>query len=192
MDAKDALPFGMTLMEAGADYGITPVGILAMDMARVEAGCSCSMWITPPRATPGSSRRSRRRSSWDSTGRWRSISPAISSVAARWNERSAKARPGRWWGWKWIGWGWKISSRGWLAAADPRHGGAGKSADAGWQRAGWICIHIHLVAAVEEVHRAGTFAEAVLRRSARMYEWKITVEHHRQHAPAKVVKLAVL
>ncbi|MBI3161141.1 MAG: aminomethyl transferase family protein, partial [Chloroflexi bacterium] len=38
MDAKDALKIWDALMEAGADYGITPVGILAMDMARVEAG----------------------------------------------------------------------------------------------------------------------------------------------------------
>src|SRR3970040_286034 len=38
MDAKDALKIWDTLMEAGADYGIAPVGILAMDMARVEAG----------------------------------------------------------------------------------------------------------------------------------------------------------
>ena len=38
MDAKDALQIWDALMEAGADYGITPVGILAMDMARVEAG----------------------------------------------------------------------------------------------------------------------------------------------------------
>jgi aminomethyltransferase len=38
MDAKDALTVWDALMEAGQDYGITPVGILAMDMARVEAG----------------------------------------------------------------------------------------------------------------------------------------------------------
>ncbi len=38
MDAKDALAVWDALMEAGHDYGITPVGILAMDMARVEAG----------------------------------------------------------------------------------------------------------------------------------------------------------
>ena len=38
MDAKDALLVWDALMEAGQDYGITPVGILAMDMARVEAG----------------------------------------------------------------------------------------------------------------------------------------------------------
>src|SRR5512140_2912950 len=40
MDARaaHALHIWDALMEAGADYGITPVGILAMDMARVEAG----------------------------------------------------------------------------------------------------------------------------------------------------------
>src|SRR4030095_16092830 len=37
MDNNDALPIWDALMDAGADYGIAPVGILAMDMARVEA-----------------------------------------------------------------------------------------------------------------------------------------------------------
>ncbi|MDL1909084.1 aminomethyl transferase family protein [Chloroflexi bacterium CFX6] len=38
MENRDALAIWDALMEAGADYGIMPVGILAMDMARVEAG----------------------------------------------------------------------------------------------------------------------------------------------------------
>jgi len=38
MDASDALVVWDVLMAAGHDYGVTPVGILAMDMARVEAG----------------------------------------------------------------------------------------------------------------------------------------------------------
>lgn len=38
MENKDALMVWDALMKAGADHGITPVGILAMDMARVEAG----------------------------------------------------------------------------------------------------------------------------------------------------------
>ena len=38
MDAKDALQVWDALMDAGHDYGILPVGILALDMARVEAG----------------------------------------------------------------------------------------------------------------------------------------------------------
>jgi len=38
VEASDALQVWDALMGAGHDYGITPVGILAMDMARVEAG----------------------------------------------------------------------------------------------------------------------------------------------------------
>jgi aminomethyltransferase len=38
MDARDALTIWDALMNAGEGYGITPVGILALDMARVEAG----------------------------------------------------------------------------------------------------------------------------------------------------------
>jgi aminomethyltransferase len=38
MDASCALPVWDALMAAGADYGLVPCGILAMDMARVEAG----------------------------------------------------------------------------------------------------------------------------------------------------------
>ena len=38
MDAGHSLRVCDALMGAGRDYGITPVGILAMDMARVEAG----------------------------------------------------------------------------------------------------------------------------------------------------------
>ncbi|MEQ1617709.1 MAG: aminomethyltransferase family protein [Terricaulis sp.] len=38
VEAEQALAVWDALMEAGDDYGITPCGILAMDMARVEAG----------------------------------------------------------------------------------------------------------------------------------------------------------
>jgi aminomethyltransferase len=38
MNAKDALTIWDALMDAGTGYGITPTGILAMDIARVEAG----------------------------------------------------------------------------------------------------------------------------------------------------------
>ncbi len=37
-DARDAVTIWDTLMTAGAAYGITPTGILALDIARVEAG----------------------------------------------------------------------------------------------------------------------------------------------------------
>ncbi len=61
MDAKDALPVWDSLIKAGQDYGITPVGILAMDMARVEAGLfmievdytsTRQAWIEPQKSSP--------------------------------------------------------------------------------------------------------------------------------------------
>ncbi|MEW5941914.1 MAG: aminomethyltransferase family protein [Chloroflexota bacterium] len=61
MDNQDALPIWDALMEAGADYGITPVGILAMDMARVEAGLfmldvdytsAAHAWIESQKSSP--------------------------------------------------------------------------------------------------------------------------------------------
>ncbi len=61
MDPKDALKIWDALMEAGADYGIAPVGILAMDMARVEAGLfmievdytsTTHAWIEPQKSSP--------------------------------------------------------------------------------------------------------------------------------------------
>jgi len=61
MDNKDALSIWDGLMEAGADYGIMPVGILAMDMARVEAGLfmldvdytsTTHAWIEPQKSSP--------------------------------------------------------------------------------------------------------------------------------------------
>ena len=61
MDAKDALTIWDALMDAGADYGITPVGILAMDMARVEAGLfmievdytsTSHAWVEPQKSSP--------------------------------------------------------------------------------------------------------------------------------------------
>ena len=38
MDAEHALPVWDALIAAGAPYGITPAGILALDVARIEAG----------------------------------------------------------------------------------------------------------------------------------------------------------
>jgi aminomethyltransferase len=61
IDAEQALPVWDALMEAGDDYGITPCGILAMDMARVEAGlfmvdvdytASTHAWIEGQKSSP--------------------------------------------------------------------------------------------------------------------------------------------
>ena len=61
MDAVYALRVWDLLMKAGQDYGIAPVGILAMDMARVEAGLfmievdytsTSYAWIEPQKSSP--------------------------------------------------------------------------------------------------------------------------------------------
>jgi len=38
LDAQHALPFWDALVEAGTPYGVTPAGMLALDIARIEAG----------------------------------------------------------------------------------------------------------------------------------------------------------
>lgn len=61
IDKKDALTIWDALMEEGHGYGIAPVGILAMDMARVEAGLfmievdytsSTHAWINAQKSSP--------------------------------------------------------------------------------------------------------------------------------------------
>ena len=61
MDAKDGVKVWDAIMEAGHDYGILPVGILALDMARVEAGLfmldvdytsSGHAWIEAQKSSP--------------------------------------------------------------------------------------------------------------------------------------------
>jgi aminomethyltransferase len=61
MEAADALPVWDTVVAAGHDYGIVPCGILAMDMARVEAGLfmldvdytsSTHAWIAGQKSSP--------------------------------------------------------------------------------------------------------------------------------------------
>jgi aminomethyltransferase len=61
MDADKALTVWDALLEAGHDYGIVPCGILAMDMARVEAGlfmidvdytATNHAWIAGQKSTP--------------------------------------------------------------------------------------------------------------------------------------------
>jgi len=61
LNASEALPVWDALMTAGHDYGITPVGILAMDMVRVEAGlfmievdytAASHAWIEAQKSSP--------------------------------------------------------------------------------------------------------------------------------------------
>ena len=95
METADALPVWDALMEAGHDYGIVPCGILAMDMARVEAGlfmidvdytAANHAWIAGPEILAAGNGPGLDGATW--------TSPATSSAAARWNASSAKARRG--------------------------------------------------------------------------------------------------
>jgi len=61
MEAADALPVWDALIAGGDDFGITPCGILAMDMARVEAGlfmldvdytAATHAWIAGQKSSP--------------------------------------------------------------------------------------------------------------------------------------------
>ena len=162
MDASDALAVWDALIAAGNDYGITPVGILAMDMARVEAGLfmievdytsTSHAWIEAQKSSPfelglGWT------VSLDKPGYF------VGRPALEREKREGSAW--KWWDWKWSGTGWSGCSGCGPAAANPRDGGAGQFASAGRERAGGLCLYVHLVAVVEEVHRAGAFAEAVL------------------------------
>ncbi len=38
VDAREAIPLWDAIVDAGAPYGVTPTGLLALDMARIEAG----------------------------------------------------------------------------------------------------------------------------------------------------------
>ncbi len=61
VDAVDALPVWDALIEAGGDFGLAPCGILAMDMARVEAGlfmldvdytAATHAWVASQKSSP--------------------------------------------------------------------------------------------------------------------------------------------
>ncbi|GIS72084.1 MAG: hypothetical protein CM1200mP10_16610 [Candidatus Neomarinimicrobiota bacterium] len=52
MDSEDALSVWDLLMDKGKFFGITPTGLQALDMARIEAGLILSMWIIFHHGTP--------------------------------------------------------------------------------------------------------------------------------------------
>jgi aminomethyltransferase len=163
MDAKDALPIWDKLMEVGGDYGIAPVGILAMDMARVEAGLfmldvdytsTTHAWIEPQKSSP-----------YELGLDWTvALDKPGYFVGRRALER--EKREGSTWKMvglevDWVGMEKHLQASR-LAATNPWHGCARKSACDGGQRAGWICIHVHMVTVAEKIHRPCTFAEAIL------------------------------
>ena len=148
MEAEHALPVWDALMEAGDDYGITPCGILAMDMARVEAGLfmidvdytrSNHAWIEGQKSTP-----------FEMGLDWAvNLDKKGYFVGRRALER--EKRDGS--SWKlvgleieWDGLGDAVRRRR-PAAANPRHGRARQPAGDARRQAGRLRLDQHLVAA---------------------------------------------
>ena len=189
MDASDALSVWDALMAAGHDYGITPAGILAMDMARVEAGLfmievdytsTSHAWIEAQKSSPfelglgwtvgldkggyfvgrpALEREKREGSAWKMVG-----------LEVEWNgmERLFKD----------VGLPPQIPGMAMRASLPVLVGNVqvGYVSTSTWSPL--LKKYIALAHLQRPYYEVGT--------NVRM---EITVEHHRQHAPAKVVKL---
>ncbi len=164
MDAKDAIKVWDALMEAGHDYGITACGHSRAGYGTRGGGtvhARCGLHVGGARVDR--SRRSRRRSSWDSIGRWRWISLVILSGGKRW---SVEKREGSAWKMVGIEIDWVGMEKLYAEVGlPPQVPGTAMRASmpvlVGNVQVGYASTAI-MVAAVEEVHRACTFAEAVL------------------------------
>ncbi len=195
MDAKDAIKVWDALIEDGDDYGITPVGILALDMARVEAGLfmldvdytsASHAWIESQKSSP-----------FELGLDWTvALDKPGYFVGRRALEREKRAGSA----WKmvgieidWVGMeklyaevglppqvpGTAIRASMPIMVGNPHSGGfvqVGYASTASWSPL--LKKYIALAHLQKPYYELGT--------DVRM---EITVEHHRQHAPAKVVKL---
>jgi aminomethyltransferase len=189
LDAKDALAVWDALMAAGHDYGITPVGILAMDMARVEAGLfmievdytsTTHAWIEAQKSSP-----------FELGLDWTvALDKAGYFVGRRALEREKRDGPAwrlmgleiEWTGMERlfaeVGLPPQIPGMAIRASLPVLVGGVqvGYASTASWSPL--LKKYIALAHLQKPYYEAGS--------DVRM---EITVEHHRQHAPAKVVKL---
>jgi aminomethyltransferase len=189
MDARDALTIWDALMDAGAEYGIAPVGILAMDMARVEAGLfmievdytsTTHAWIEPQKSSPfelgldwtvaldkqgyfvgrrALEREKREGSAWKVMG-----------LEVEWEGMEQL--------FKRVGLPPQIPGMAVRASLPVMVGGVqvGYASTSTWSPL--LKRYIALAHLQKPYYEAGTNVRI-----------EITVEHHRQHAPAKVVKL---
>ncbi|HET9913482.1 MAG TPA: aminomethyltransferase family protein [Anaerolineales bacterium] len=189
MGTKDAIKVWDILMEAGADYGIAPVGILAMDMARVEAGLfmlevdytsASHAWIEPQKSSP-----------FELGLDW---TVALDKPGYFVGRRALEREKREGYAWKLMGLEveWEGMERLFKEVGlPPQIPGMAVRASlpilAGNVQVGYASTstwspllkkYIALAHLQKPYYEAGT--------NVRM---EITVEHHRQHAPAKVVKL---
>ena len=154
MDAGDALPVWDALMAAGADYGIVPCGILAMDMARVEAGlfmidvdytAANHAWIAGQKSSP-----------YEMGLGWTvSLDKPGYFVGRRALER--EHRDGSAWRLVGLEVDWEGLERLYaevgLPPQIPAHGGPRQPAGVPRRQTDRLCLDQHLVAGAEEVHR---------------------------------------
>ena len=170
MEAEHALPVWDALMTAGGDYGIVPCGILAMDMARVEAGLfmvdvdytrSNHAWIAGQQSTP-----------FELGLDWAvNLDKKGYFVGRRALER--EKRDGSSWKLAGLEIEWEGLERLFadvgLPPQIPAHGGARKPAGDAPGQTGRLCLDQHVVAAAEEIHRLGPSAASVLRAGDRSH-----------------------
>lgn len=189
MDAEHALRIWDLLMTAGHDFGITPVGILAMDMARVEAGLfmievdytsASHAWIEPQKSSPFElgldwtvsldkqgyfvGRRALEREKQEGSA-WK-----LMGLEVEWNGMERLFAD--------VGLPPQIPGMAVRASLPVFIGSVqvGYASTAAWSPL--LKKYIALAHLQKPYYAAGTDARL-----------EVTVEHHRQHAPAKVVKL---
>ena len=99
LEASAAVDVWDALMTAGEAVDIKPAGMLALDVARVEAGLVLADvdYVGSRKRSPG--RRATRHPKWGWAGWWTSRR-ARSSARRRWLTSARGARSGRSWGWK--------------------------------------------------------------------------------------------
>jgi aminomethyltransferase len=179
VDAPAALSVWDALIEAGTPRGIVPAGMLALDMARIEAGLMLldvdyvsarkalieSQKSNPLRARPrvDGGPRKERFVGREALARSRSAGRSGASSASK----STGTRS-------------KRCTRGGARAATADHGVAHERADLRRRRAGGLRDERRLVAAAQEIHRARAPAQRGGRRRARTLEMEVTVEHRRR------------
>ena len=96
---QDAVKVWDALMDAGRGFDIHPTGMLALDVARIEAGLILADvdYVSSKKALIPSQKYTRRRSGW---ANWFTSTKTTSSASRRCSKRKSAARSVCWWDWK--------------------------------------------------------------------------------------------
>ena len=186
---NDAVKVWDAVMEKGKQFDIHAAGMLALDVARVEAGLAADRsGLHQQQESADSHRRNIRPTSWAS-GRWSISRKKTSSARLPWHSSRSKACRGNWWDWKSIGPKSKRATRNLgsrrLRPARPRawrfpficgDKQVGKATTTTWSP---VLKKMIALASVETAHsQLGT-----------KLQMEITIEAMRQKVTAKIVKM---